>query len=99
MLARVAGSGLGLLAFAITLVAGLLVGNPPMVILSRGLFALFLFFAIGLTLGGAARLVINEYERKRQEEITRPFREAAGENAAEDPSQVRDPADRSAMTV
>lgn len=99
MLARVAGSGLGLLAFAITLMAGLLVGNPPMVILSRALLALFLFFGIGLLLGAAARLVISEYERKREEEITRPSRQAAGDEAAEDSSQVRDPADRSAMTV
>ena len=64
MVPRFAGATLGLLAFAATLVAGLSVGNPPAVILSRSIVALFIFCSIGLCLGWAAQLVVAEYERK-----------------------------------
>ena len=51
MVARFAGASLGLLAFATTAVAGLYVGNPPTVTLSRSILALFAFCLIGLLLG------------------------------------------------
>ena len=71
MVARFAGASLGLLAFATTLVAGLSVGNPPTVILSRSIFALFTFCVIGLLLGKAAQSVVTEYERTKTAEIER----------------------------
>ena len=75
MVARVLGASLGLLAFTITIIAGLWVQNPVTVTLSRSILALFLFCVIGLVLGGAAQLVINEHERKREEEIHTRYHE------------------------
>jgi hypothetical protein len=69
MVARFAGASLGLLAFATTAVAGLYVGNPPTVTLSRSILALFTFCLIGLFLGKAAQAVVAEYERNRRSEI------------------------------
>jgi|CXWL01.1.fsa_nt_gi hypothetical protein len=71
MVARFAGASLGLLAFATTTVAGLYVGNPPTVILSRSILALFTFCIIGLLLGKASQAVVAEYERNRRAEIER----------------------------
>ncbi len=62
MVARYVGAGLGLLAFFITIISGLYVQNPPEITLSRSLLALFVFCAIGMVLGSAAQMVINEYE-------------------------------------
>jgi len=71
MVARFAGASLGLLAFAASTVAGLYVGNPPTVTLSRSILALFAFCIIGLLLGKAAQTVVAEYERNRRSEIER----------------------------
>ena len=64
MLARYAGSTLGLFAFAIVIVAGLFTQNPMMTTLSRSLFALFAFFLIGFVLGAAAQMVVNEHQTR-----------------------------------
>ena len=69
MITRSCGAFLGLLAFSITLAAGLVVGNPPTVTLSRSLFALFIFFGLGLVLGAAAQAVIREQEHRGTSEI------------------------------
>jgi hypothetical protein len=66
---RVAGASLGLLAFSVVLIGGLISQNPATVTLSRGILALFLFFLIGLALGMAAQHVIAEYERQRKDEL------------------------------
>lgn len=73
MVARFTGATLGLLAFSITVVAGLSVSNPPTLILSRGILALFVFCVIGLVLGSAAQLVIREHEKNREAEIVRRY--------------------------
>ena len=75
MVARFTGVSLGLLAFAITVTAGLLVRNPVEVILSRSIFALFVFCIIGLLLGGAAQMVIAEHDKDRESEILKRYRE------------------------
>lgn len=77
VIARYTGACLGLLAFAVTSVAGLLTGNAVTVTLSRSLFALFLFCVLGLVLGGAAQLVVAEYERNRESEIRRRLEASA----------------------
>lgn len=79
MVARFVGASLGLLAFTITIIAGLLVHNPVTVILSRSILALFVFCIIGLVLGGAAQLVIREHERTRESEILKRYREGPAE--------------------
>ncbi len=74
MVARFAGAGLGLLAFTITIVAGLFAQNSVAVILSRSVLALFLFCVIGLVLGTAAQVVVAEYDRNRESEIRKQYR-------------------------
>lgn len=74
MVARFAGASLGLLAFTVAVVAGIYVQNPVTVTLSRGILALFLFCGIGLVLGAAAQLVVNEHERRRESEILKDYR-------------------------
>ncbi len=69
MVARVTSAGLGLLAFAVAAVAGLLARNPVEVTLSRCILALVLFSVVGWVLGSAAQWVIDEHERKRENEI------------------------------
>ncbi len=78
MIARFAGASLGLLAFSTSTVAGLYVGNPPTVTLSRSILALFAFCIIGLLLGKAAQTVVAEYECNRRAEIERRFRADSG---------------------
>ncbi len=75
MVARFAGAGLGFLAFSITAFAGLLVQNPVTVTLSRSILALFVFTIIGLALGTAAELVVQEYENNRESEIRKRYQE------------------------
>ena len=74
MVARFAGAGLGLFAFAVTMLAGLFIHNPVDVILSRSIFALFVFCIIGLLLGSAAQKVVGEHEKKRVSELKERFR-------------------------
>lgn len=87
MVARFAGASLGLLAFAITVVAGIYVGNPPTVTLSRSILALFSFCVIGLLLGRAAQAVVAEFERNRRSEIERRIR---ADSAAADSGSVKE---------
>jgi hypothetical protein len=75
MVARFAGAGLGLFAFSVTVVAGLLVQNPVTVTLSRSILALFTFCIIGFILGTAAQLVVAEHARKRESEIKQRYSE------------------------
>ena len=69
MIARFSGALLGLIAFTITVLAGLYAGNSVSVILSRSVLALACFCFIGLILGGAAQLVVAEHERQRESQI------------------------------
>jgi len=76
MLARYAGSTLGLFAFAVAIIAGLSAHNPVTTTLSRSLFALFAFFLIGYVLGSAAQLVVNEHRMRSNEDIERKYQTA-----------------------
>lgn len=89
MVARLSGSTLGLLAFAVTAAAGLFSRNPVEVILSRSIFASIIFCALGLVLGGVAQLVITDHKRQRSAAIRRRYREDDSDNdksAAQDGS-------------
>lgn len=86
MVARFAGAGLGCLAFAVTILAGLFVRNPVEVILSRSILALFAFCFLGLLLGSVAQKIVGEHEKERLKEIEEQFRErpAVTEDGASD---------------
>ena len=77
MVARFAAASLGLLAFCVSVIAGLFVQNPVTVTLSRSILALFVFCIIGLVLGGAAQMVIAEHERNRQSAIRKQYEEGS----------------------
>ncbi len=85
MIARCVGAGLGLLAFCITILAGVYAQNPVTTTLSRSIFALFIFFLLGLALGTAAEVVVNEHEHSREAEILKRYREEP-KQADEDPA-------------
>ena len=73
MVSRYTGACLGLLAFAVTIIAGLVVHNPPTVTLSRAVWALVIFCPLGLAVGACAQGVINEhYRRRRAAEVPAP---------------------------
>ena len=93
MLARLVGGSLGLLAFVVALVAGLVAHNPATTILSRGILAMFVFCLIGLGLGTAAELVVTEHEGKRKREIEEQYRAPASdeEESSEDSSTGEEP--------
>jgi hypothetical protein len=85
MVARFAGATLGLLAFTITVVAGVLAHNPVTVTLSRSVLALLVFCLIGLVVGSAAQAVVVEHERSRTREIRERYPRDAGEPAGDGP--------------
>lgn len=82
MVARFAGASLGLLAFTVTLVAGLVVRNPVEVTLSRAIFALFLFCLLGVAVGGAAQVVLADRQRARESEVRRRYEESVDKTDA-----------------
>jgi hypothetical protein len=86
MVARYAGASLGLLAFAVAGIAGLIVRNPVEVVLSRSILALVVFCALGLILGGVTQWVIAEHEHQREQEIRKKCAEQAADTDAGPPS-------------
>ena len=59
--------------------------NPVTTTLSRSIFALFIFFLLGLVLGTAAEVVVKEHEHSREAEILKRYREEP-KQADEDPA-------------
>jgi hypothetical protein len=55
---RFVGAALGLLAFSVSVLAGVVASNPVTVILSRGILSLFGFFIVGLLVGHLVQRVL-----------------------------------------
>ena len=72
MIARFTGAVLGLLAFGVATVAGVVVENPAHVVLARAIWALIVFCIIGLILGAAAQAVVAEYHARKTAELFPP---------------------------
>ncbi len=66
---RRAGACLGLLAFFLAIVRGMGAGNPPELILTRALWAMIIFFILGMVLGYAGHLAISEHTANRAEKL------------------------------
>ncbi|MCH7700879.1 MAG: hypothetical protein IID37_04255 [Planctomycetes bacterium] len=96
MVARVAGAVLGLLAFSITVFAGLWVHNPIDTTLSRALWALCIFCAIGLVLGTATQASINEQMRARRAQRLDEPASPEGDTVAAEGVEGEEPAVESA---
>jgi hypothetical protein len=63
------GAALGLFAFAVTTVLGLVAGNPAEVILLRSIWAMVIFCMMGMATGWVASRVLDEHVIKKQEEL------------------------------
>lgn len=68
---RSLGAQIGLLAFAVALVAGVYAGNPVTVVLTRALIALVLGTLLGQAAGWTAKLVLREYLQRQKMAIDR----------------------------
>ncbi|NOS99299.1 MAG: hypothetical protein HOP29_01575 [Phycisphaerales bacterium] len=88
MTPRATGAAFGLLAFSTTVLTGLWVRNPPVLILQRAVWAMLLFCLIGLCVGWAAHVVVREHAHRREQSL---FGEA---EATSDQSGPSDPDDR-----
>lgn len=73
---RSTGAQLGLLAFALSLVAGLLAGNSPATILIRAVVIMIAACALGQVVAWACKLVLRDHLQRRKREIDREHREA-----------------------
>jgi len=82
---RVTGASLGLLAFAVTITAGLLVGNPTTTILARALWAMASFFLLGCVLGYVAQRVIDEHAIRRHRELFGESSNGGGKDSSPGP--------------
>ncbi|MBN1490654.1 MAG: hypothetical protein JXA69_12115 [Phycisphaerae bacterium] len=76
---RCCGACFGLLAFAVTILAGLYAGNPVTTTLSRSLWAMVAFLCLGSFLGYVALRVVDEHAVRRRNELF-------GDPDAEEPS-------------
>ncbi|MCP4593142.1 MAG: hypothetical protein GY842_20595 [bacterium] len=97
MIARYSGATLGLLAFSIAVLGGLWTGNSVTETLTRAIWSLVIFCALGLAVGTAAQAVVAEFARRRFDAV-RAEAEAEAEAAAtveseaeQDPEQVGAP--------
>ncbi len=64
---RITGASLALLAFAVTILRGLEVGNPAETVLSRALYAMACFLFLGLAAGWVGQTVLEEHNRQQQD--------------------------------
>ncbi len=69
MASRITGATLGLLAFSITIITGLMARNQPGVILTRAITAMVVFCLIGLAAGAAVSAVVREHVRNREAKL------------------------------
>lgn len=66
---RSIGAQIGLLAFAVALLAGLYAGNSAAVVLTRALIAMAVGAVVGQVAGWAARLVLRDHLQKKKLQI------------------------------
>lgn len=89
MFGKVVGGIMGMIAFAVAALVGLIAGNDVATVLTRALVAMGVFFAVGFLLGTMGRRLIDEHMSRmidddRQKQIerinqTRDAEPAAGE--------------------
>ncbi|MGQ9649203.1 MAG: hypothetical protein ACUVXJ_03760 [Phycisphaerae bacterium] len=66
---RLCGAAFGLFAFSITIVLGLLAGNPANVILTRALQAMLAFCLLGICAGWVACRLLDEHALRKHREL------------------------------
>lgn len=86
MIGRYTAAILGLLAFSVSAVVGVVIQNPAEVTLSRAIWSLFVFCVIGLVVGSAAQYVINDYAKRRLAESLPELQEASPSGGSPGPA-------------
>ncbi|NLE59242.1 MAG: hypothetical protein GX616_12840 [Planctomycetes bacterium] len=66
---RLCGAALGLFAFSITILLGLLAGNPANVVLLRALQAMLAFCLLGMCAGWVAYRILDEHALRKHREM------------------------------
>jgi hypothetical protein len=103
MFSKVVGGILGMVAFAVACIVGLLAGNDVTTVLTRGLIAMAVFFVVGLLAGAVGRRLVDEHMQRvvdadRDAQLARmhaagepapaaPTPEAAGRNGSVQPAR------------
>ena len=82
MMTRICGPCLALLAFSVSILRGMTVGNPTDVVLARALWALLVFLIVGSAIGWLSQAVIRE-DAKLRENREAAAREEKAEAEAE----------------
>lgn len=85
---RLTGAVLGFFAFAITIFLGLAAGNPIETTLEKAMKAMFMFFALGLSVGWVACRVVDEHSLKQHREL---FPDGEPEDIPADPAETPAP--------
>ena len=83
---RSLGAQIGLLVFAVALIAGIYAGNPVTVVLTRALIALVLGALLGQAAGWTAKLALREYLQREKIAIDREHLDAMKAMMGEDES-------------
>lgn len=89
---RLCGATLGLLAFAVTIFLGLAAGNSPEAVITRAVWALFVFCFIGLVTGWVAHRVLDEHAMRRHREMFPEENESGGPTAEPNAEGTGEPA-------
>lgn len=76
MMVQTLGAQIGLLAFAIAIIAGLQAGNTPTMILTRALLAMLVGAIVGQLVGWAAKGVLRDHLQRRKQAIDQEHIEA-----------------------
>jgi len=67
---RTCGACLALLAFAVTILRGLEIGNPPEITLVRALWAMGIGLIVGAAIGWVGQAVVEEHNRQQSQSQT-----------------------------
>ena len=86
---RLCGAALGLFAFSITILLGLLAGNPANVVLLRALQAMLAFCLLGMCAGWVAYRVLDEHALRKHREMF-PAEAQTEQNAGDRPAGSED---------
>lgn len=86
---RLCGAAFGLFAFSITILLGLLAGNPANFVLTRALQAMLAFCLLGMSAGWVACRLLDEHTLRKHRELF-PAEGLAGQNAGNAPAGSED---------
>jgi hypothetical protein len=95
-MARILAAQLGLLAFSVAIIAGLLAGNSFNTIVTRAIVALFVAALAGQLAGWAGRLVLRDHLLQRKLKIDREHHEKRGAGETEGPAREKSTASATA---